>query len=74
MVLISKKALVGLAKDLNAIDLTHDKEVRPWCEHLAKIAYTEGKYGCNGCLLKSPDGKFFVITDRTVALWVYFFC
>lgn len=73
MVLISKKALISLGKSLNAIDLTRDKEVRPGCGRLDQIAYSDGKYGCNGCILKNQDGKFFVITDRTTALWVYCF-
>lgn len=69
---MSKKALLSEARRLNAIDLTYDHEVRKGCECLTDVAYSEGAYGCNGCILEGQDGKSYVIKNRTVALWVYF--
>lgn len=71
MARITKKVLMSLARSLNAIDLTNDHEVRKGCECLTEVAYSAGVYGYNGCILKDQDGKFFVIKDRTPALWLY---
>lgn len=68
---MSKKALLSLARSWNATDLTYDHEVRKGCECLTEVAYSEGVYGCTGSILKDQDGKFYVVKDRTVALWVY---
>lgn len=48
---MTKKALMSLARSLNAIDLTYDHEVRKGCECLTEVAYSAGVYGCNGCIL-----------------------
>lgn len=71
MAKMTKKALLSLAKSLNAIDLTYDHKVRKGCKNLIEVAYSAGMYGCSGCILKDQDGKFYVIKDRTSALWVY---
>ena len=71
MAKMTKKALLSLARSLNAIDLTNDHSVRKGCEHLTEVAYSEGMYGCTGCILKDQDDNFYVIKDRTSALWVY---
>ena len=71
MARMTKKALLSLASSLNAIDLTYDHEVRKGCENLIEVAYSAGMYGCTGSILKDQDGKFYVIKDRTSALWVY---
>lgn len=71
MAKMTKKALMSLARSLNAVDLTNDHEKRKGCECLVEVAFSAGMYGCSGCILKNQDGKFFVITDRTNALWIY---
>ena len=68
---MTKKALLSLARNLNAIDLTYDHEVRKGCENLIEVAYSAGLYGCNGCILKDQDDKFYVIKDWMPALWMY---
>ena len=68
---MTKKALLSLARSLNATDLTNDHSVRKGCECLTEIAYSAGMYGCTGCILKDQDGNFYVIKDRTSALWIY---
>ena len=68
---MSKKALLSLARSWNATDLTYDHEVRKGCENLIEVAYSTGMYGCSGCILKDQDDKFYVIKDRTSALWMY---
>ena len=68
---MTKKALLSLARNLNAIDLTNDHSVRKGCENLIEVAYSAGMYGCNGCIKKDQDGNFYVIKDRTSALWMY---
>lgn len=72
---MSKRALLSEARRLNAIDLTNDREVRKGCERgcLTEFAHSEGVVGCNGCILKGQNGTFYVVKNRTVALWIYFF-
>lgn len=71
MARITKKALLSLARSLNAIDLTNDQAVRKGCKSLTEVAYSAGVYGCNGCVLKDQKGNFYVIKNRTSAIWVY---
>ena len=68
---MSKKALLNLARSWNATDLTYDHSVSKVCECLTEVAYSAGMYGCTASILKDQDGNFYVIKDRTSALWVY---
>ena len=68
---MTKKALLSLARNLNAIDLTYDHKVRKGCENLIEVAYSAGMYGCSGSILKDQDGNFYVIKSWTSALWIY---
>ena len=68
---MSKKALLSLARSWNATDLTYDHSVRKGCECLTEVAYSAGMYGCTASILKDQDDNFYVIKDRTSALWVY---
>lgn len=70
---MSKRALLSEARRLNAVDLTNDEKVRQGCECLTEFAHSESVYGCNGCILEGQDGTIYVIKNRTVALWIYFF-
>lgn len=39
-------------------------------EWLNEVGYSQGKYGCNGCILQGHKTlKFYVITARTSALY-----
>lgn len=68
---MSKKALLSEARRLNAIDLTYDHNVRKGCKCLTEVAYSAGAYGSTGSILKDEEDNFYVIKDRTAALWVY---
>lgn len=71
MAKMTKKALLSLARNLNAIDLTYDHEVRKGCENLIEVAYSAGVDGWTGGIFKNQDGKFFVIKSRSSAFFVY---
>ena len=71
MAKMTKKDLLSLARSRDAIDLTHDHSVRKGCENLIEVAYSSGMYGCVARILKDQDGNFYVIKDRTAALWIY---
>lgn len=68
---MTKKALLSLARNLNAIDLTYDHEVRKGCECLTEVAYSAGVDGWTGGIFKDQDGKFYVIKSRSSAFFVY---
>ena len=66
---MTKKALLSLARDLNATDFTYDHEVRKGCENLIEVAYSAGVNGWTGCIFKDQDGNFYVIKSRSSAVF-----
>ena len=69
---ISRKKLLSIAKECNAIDLTHDTKVRKGCKRLIPYAYSESTYTRNGVLFIDEDfNHLYAITAPTIALWVY---
>ena len=68
---MTKKALLSLARSLNATDLTYDHEVRKGCENLIEVAYSAGVDGWTGGIFKDQDGKLYVIKSRSSAFFVY---
>lgn len=67
---LTKKKLLDLAEILGAVEIkAGDREFAKLRLHC--MAYSAGVYGCNGCILKDQNGKFYVINDRTPGLWIY---
>ena len=67
----TQKALREMAKNGQAIDLTHFHEYDALPKPYEQIGYSSGIYGCNGKLLKGADGRLYVITTATSALYMF---
>ena len=72
MIELTKKKVLDLAKELNAIDVTHDQREREGFRRWIKVAVSYGKYGINSKLFVDRDtSTFYVVKDRSSAIFMY---
>ena len=72
MIELSRKKLLDLAKDLNAVDITHDAQEREGFRRWNKIAISYGKFGMNSKLFVDHEtNTFYVIKARSSAIFMY---
>ena len=66
---MTQKALILMAKNLNAIDITTAKIPAKESSQFECIAISVGIYGINGALF-TKKGKFYVIKKRATNIFV----
>lgn len=72
MIELSRKKLLDLAKDLNAIDVTHDQREREGFRRWSKVAISYGKFGMSSKLFVDREtNTFYVIKARSSAIFMY---
>ena len=72
MIELSRKKLLDLANELNAVDVTHDAQERDGFRRWSKVAVSYGKFGMSSKLFGDRDAStFYVVKDRTSAIFMY---
>lgn len=72
MIELSRKKLLDLANELNAVDVTHDNKEREGFRRWNKIAVSYGKFGMNSKLFVDHETNiFYVIKARSSAIFMY---
>lgn len=64
---ISKKALLGIAKNLGAADLTYGDTTT--LKDLCTVAISEGTYGVSAALFADEGGALYFVSERTTNLF-----
>ena len=72
MIELSRKKLLDLANELNAVDVTHDTQERDGFRRWSKVAVSYGKFGMNSKLFVDCEtNTFYVIKARSSAIFIY---
>ena len=72
MIELSRKKLLDLANELNAVDVTHDAQERDGFRRWSKVAVSHGKFGMNSKLFVDHEtNTFYVIKARSSAIFIY---
>ena len=72
MIELTRKKVLDLAKELNAIDVTHDQREREGFRRWIKVAVSYGKFGMNSKLFVDCEtDTFYVIKARSSAIFMY---
>ena len=72
MIELSRKKLLDLANELNAVDVTHDAQERDGFRHWNKIAVSYGKFGVSSKLFIDHETNiFYVVKTRSSAIFMY---
>ena len=72
MIELTRKKLLDLANELNAVDVTHDAQERDGFRCWSKVAVSYGKFGMNSKLfVDNKTNKFYVIKTRSSAIFMY---
>ena len=72
MIELTRKKLLDLANELNAIDVTHDAQERDGFRRWSKVAVSYGKFGMSSKLfVDNKTNKFYVIKARSSAIFMY---
>ena len=72
MIELSRKKLLDLANELNAVDVTRDNKERDGFRRWIKVAISYGKFGINSKLFVDHEtNTFYVIKTRSSAIFIY---
>ena len=72
MIEITRKKLLDLASELNAVDVTRDNKEREGFRRWSLIAYSRGVYGVSAKLFVDREtSTFYVVKDRSSAIFMY---
>ena len=72
MIELSRKKLLDLANELNAVHLTHDAQEREGFRRWIKVAISYGKFGMNSKLFVDHETNiFYVVKTRSSAIFMY---
>ena len=72
MIELSRKKLLDLANELNAVDVTRDNKERDGFRRWSKVAVSHGKFGMNSKLfVDSETNTFYVVKTRSSAIFMY---
>ena len=72
MIEITRKKLLDLANELNAVDVTRDNKEREGFRRWSLIAYSHCVYGVSAKLSVDRDtSTFYVVKDRSSAIFMY---
>ena len=72
MIELTRKKVLDLAKELNAIDVTHDQRERDGFRRWIKVAISHGKFGMNSKLFVDHETNiFYVVKTRSSAIFMY---
>ena len=72
MIELSRKKLLDLANELNAVDGTRDNKERDGFRRWIKVAVSYGKFGMNSKLfIDHETNTFYVIKARSSAIFMY---
>ena len=72
MIELSRKKLLDLANELNAVDVTHDAQERDGFRRWNKIAISYGKFGVSSKLFIDHETNiFYVVKTRSSAIFMY---
>ena len=72
MIELTRKKVLDLAKELNAIDVTYDAQEREGFRRWSKVAISYGKFGMNSKLFVDHEtNTFYVIKARSSAIFMY---
>ena len=72
MIELTRKKVLDLAKELNAVDVTHDAQERDGFRRWSKVAVSYGKFGMSSKLFVDHEtNTFYVIKTRSSAIFMY---
>ena len=72
MIELSRKKLLDLANELNAVDVTRDNKEREGFRRWNLIAYSHCVYGVSAKLFVDRDtSTYYVVKDRSSAIFMY---
>ena len=72
MIELTRKKLLDLANELNAIDVTHDAQERDGFRRWSKVAVSYGKFGMSSKLFVDHETNiFYVVKTRSSAIFMY---
>ena len=72
MIELSRKKLLDLANELNAVDVTRDNKERDGFRRWIKVAVSYGKFGMSSKLFVDHETNiFYVVKTRSSAIFIY---
>ena len=72
MIELSRKKLLDLANELNAVDVTRDNKERDGFRRWSKVAVSYGKFGMSSKLFVDHEtNTFYVVKTRSSAIFMY---
>ena len=72
MIELTRKKVLDLAKELNAIDVTHDQRECEGFRRWIKVAISYGKFGVSSKLFVDHEtNTFYVVKTRSSAIFMY---
>ena len=72
MIELTRKKLLDLANELNAVDVTHDAQERDGFRRWSTVAISYGKFGMSSKLFVDHETNiFYVVKARSSAIFMY---